>query len=215
MKTNCSMKPLWFRLIIWTQWFSSSKFSIKVFFPLQNCTEGFFSFKNCNQSFFLQIAMKGFSSKISTERFFFKLQWKVFLQTALKGGEQRSGQHGDHSCLVHSQGHQRRGGLPQGWYWYLTILLMIEIIEIMISPERKGEKTFSFNAHILVQALGMARTAEVKRDARIGEILFSSKVDKIHQEITKFVKIWRRGWLLSHTLKEFVLIGRIRYSGHP
>ena len=66
---------------------------------------------------------------------------------------------------------------------------MIEIIEIMISPERKGEKTFSFNAHILVQALGMARTAEVKRDARIGEILFSSKVDKIHQEITKFVKI--------------------------
>ena len=51
------------------------------------------------------------------------------------------------------------------------------------------EKTFTFNAHILLQALGMARTAEVKRDARIGEILFSSKVDKIYQEITKFVEI--------------------------
>ena len=43
------------------------------------------------------------------------------------------------------------------------------------------EKTFSFNAHTLVQALGMARTAEVKRDARIGEILF-------HQKLTRFIK---------------------------
>ena len=55
-------------------------------------------------------------------------------------------------------------------------MLMIVIIEIMISPDHVftlEEKTFSFNAHILVQALGMARTAEVKRDARIGKIHFS------------------------------------------
>ena len=31
-----------------------------------------------------------------------------------EGGEQRPGQHGDHGGLVHAQGHQGRGGLPQG-----------------------------------------------------------------------------------------------------
>ena len=65
------------------------------------------------------------------------------------------------------------------------------------------EKTFTFNAHILLQALGMARTAEVKRDARIGKILFSSKVDKVYQELTKFVKDTER----------LALCGRLRYPG--
>ena len=31
-----------------------------------------------------------------------------------EGGEQRPGQHGDHGRLVHAEGHQGRGGLPQG-----------------------------------------------------------------------------------------------------
>ena len=49
----------------------------------------------------------------------------------------------------------------------------------------------------------MARTAEVKRDARIGKILFSSKVDMVYQELTKFVKDTER----------LAFCGRLRYPG--
>jgi hypothetical protein len=36
------------------------------------------------------------------------------LQAGVRGGEQRPGEHGHHRRLLHAQGHQGRGGIPQG-----------------------------------------------------------------------------------------------------
>ena len=69
-----------------------------------------------------------------------------------EGCKQRPGQHGDHGGLLHTQGHQGRGGIPQG-------------CQDNIKRTPKLLQLFKSN----LQALGMARTAEVKRDARIGE----------------------------------------------
>ena len=36
------------------------------------------------------------------------------LEAGLRGGELRPGQHGHHRRVLHAQGHQRRGRIPEG-----------------------------------------------------------------------------------------------------
>jgi hypothetical protein len=43
------------------------------------------------------------------------------LQAGVRGGEQRPGEHGHHCRLLHAQGHQGRGGIPQGPHPFYSI----------------------------------------------------------------------------------------------
>ena len=51
------------------------------------------------------------------------------LQAGVRGGEQRPGEHGHHRRLLHAQGHQGRGGIPQGQHPFIVFYPLDTLIK--------------------------------------------------------------------------------------
>ncbi len=50
------------------------------------------------------------------------------LEAGVRGGEQRPGEHGHHRRLLHAQGHQGRGGIPQGSHPFYSIVAIKKLL---------------------------------------------------------------------------------------